>query len=143
ALTDHAGRAVRLGDYFHGDKPVVLVLAYYSCPMLCGLVLRGTAGALQSLSWLPNEQYRVLTVSFDPDDGPEDARHKQAQALQMMGKGATPEHWPFLTAKAEAIARLAEALGFALERDAASGEFAHPAVIFVLSPDGRISRYLY
>jgi protein SCO1/2 len=140
-LTDERGHAVHLGDYFDG-KPVLLILAYYDCPMLCGLVLRGAAAAMQAMSWEPGREYRVLTVSFDPHDTPERARKKQAEATQSLGRAA-PVLWPFLTGRAGEVERLAHALGFVAVRDDETGQYGHPAVLFVLTPTGRISRYLY
>lgn len=142
-LRDSRAREVVLGDYFTDGKPVLLVLAYYDCPMLCGLVLRGAATALQGMSWVPGREYRVITVSFDPEDGPREARARQESLLRAMGGDVDPERWPFLTGDAESIAKLTTALGFTAIRDESTGQFAHPAVIFALSPKGLISRYLY
>jgi protein SCO1 len=139
-LVDETGRAVTLARYFTGDKPVVLVLAYFRCPMLCGLVLNGARRAIATLGLVPEKDFRVVTVSFDPRDSPHEAAAKQRALL-----GDPPEFaWPFLsTPDARVIERLAERLGFEAKPIAETGELAHPAVLFLLTPDGRISRYLY
>lgn len=142
-FTDERGRPVLLGDYFGDGKPVLLVLAYFDCPMLCGLVLSGAARALGDIGWTPGEDYRVLTVSFDPEDDPYDARQKQAAILGALAPGIEPARWPFLTGGPDAIRALARALGFTAIRDEATGQFAHPAVVFALGADGLVSRYLY
>jgi protein SCO1/2 len=141
---DAAQRPVRLGSLFGDGKPVVLVLAYFECPMLCGLVLRGTAETLRVLDWRLGREYRAVTVSFDPRDGWQDAGRKQANALAAAGAPSDDGgSWPFLTDSAGSARALADALGFGYRWDGKTQQFAHPAVIFVLTPDGRISRYLY
>jgi len=142
-FVDQAGRVVHLRDYFEGGKPVLLVLAYFRCPQLCGLILQGAATALQQTGWTPGKQYRVVTVSFDPGDTPIDARQKQAPELGALGVEGKTEAWPFLTGSPEAIAALTRAVGFNYLRDPDTGQFAHPAVLTILSPTGKVSRYLY
>jgi protein SCO1/2 len=144
AFTDSEGRRVRLGDVFSGEKPVLLVLAYYHCPMLCGLVLRGTAQGLSELGWTPGREYRVVTVSFDPRDTTAAAREKRQSTLAGLGRAApSPGEWPFLTGDEASIRSLADTLGFRFAYDAHVDAYAHPAAIFALTPDGRVSRYLY
>jgi protein SCO1/2 len=144
SFTDAEGRRVRLADVFAGDKPVLLVLAYYRCPMLCGLVLGGAARGLAELGWTPGREYRVLTVSFDPRDTTEAARAKQQSTLAGLGRPlASPAEWPFLTGDEASIRALADTLGFRFAYDARVEAYAHPAAIFALTPDGRVSRYLY
>lgn len=143
-FTDMNGAQVRLADVFTGDKPVLLVLAYYRCPMLCGLVLRGTALGLSDLDWTLGREYRVITVSFDPKDTATSAREKRRVTLQSLARApATGAEWPFLTGDERSIRALADALGFRFAYDAGTDAYAHPAAIFALTPDGRVSRYLY
>jgi protein SCO1/2 len=126
-------------------RPVILVLAYYRCPMLCDLVLAGISTSLRKLGWSLGTDYRGLTVSIDPHDTPVAARHKQLAVLQAMNEsGPTAEaSWPFLVGQASSIEALADAVGFRYAHDPTSDQFAHPAVVMVLTPDGRVSRYLY
>lgn len=144
AFTDSRGRRFVLGDALPGDRPVLLVLAYYRCPMLCGLVLRGVVEGLNQLSFRLGEQYRVLTVSFDPRDTPDGARQKRQSVLAGLGRSpADPGAWPFLIGDEPTIHRLADDLGFRFAYDPRTEQYAHPAAIFALTPDGRVSRYLY
>jgi protein SCO1/2 len=144
SFKDSEGRQVRLAEVFAGDKPVLLVLAYYHCPMLCGLVLRGAAQGFADLGWTPGREYRVLTVSFDPRDTTEAAREKRQSTLAGLGRPAgSPGEWPFLTGDEASIRSLADTLGFRFAYDARVDAYAHPAAIFALTPDGRVSRYLY
>jgi protein SCO1/2 len=144
AFTDEEGRRVRLGDYLSGDAPVVLVLAYYRCPMLCGLVLHGVVEGMKHLSLEWGREYRALTVSFDPRDTPTRALEKRASVLSGLGRPARDERsWPFLVGEEREARALASAVGFRYAYDARTDQYAHPAAAIVLTPDGRVSRYLY
>jgi protein SCO1/2 len=142
-LTGPDGAPRRLGDFFDGRRPVLLTLFYSRCPMLCGLVLDGAARAMRGAAQRAGDDYLALSLSIDPRETPDSAavRRRSAQA------GFTPAlpaaAWPFVVADEPAIRAVADALGFAYRYDAASGQFAHPAALFILTPDGRVSRYIY
>ncbi len=143
SLTDQDNKPVKLGDYFKDGKPVVVVLAYFRCPMLCDVVLRGVA---QSLARQPLElgrDYRALTISFDPRDRPAEASLKQHNLLQAINRSGDAAAWPFLVGREPAVRAIADRLGFEYAWDPTTQQFAHPAVAFVMTPDGRVSRYLY
>jgi protein SCO1/2 len=140
---DEHGTPVRLGRYFKDKKPVVLALFYYRCPMLCGLVLQGMVQGLKDLDFELGKDYRVLTVSIDPRDGPDVAAKKQHNVLAAMGHPDREDAWPFLVGTEASTGALADALGFRYAYDPRTQEYAHPAAIYVLTPSGRISRYLY
>lgn len=143
AFTDEEGRAVRLGDYFQDGRPVVLVLAYFRCPSLCGLVLHATANGLGKLDGRLGEAYRVLTVSIDPRDRPAVGRVRQAEVLQAMNRTDARSSWPFLVGSEPSIRALTDAVGFRYAWDPRADEYAHPAALVVLTPAGTVSRYLY
>jgi protein SCO1/2 len=136
---DEEGRTVRLGDYF-GERPVILNLVYFGCPMLCTHVANGLVGALTALAFTAGDEFRVLTVSIDPRDTPAQAHAKKAAVLERYGRPGAG--WHFLTGDEAAIATLADAVGFRYAFDAARGEYAHGAGVVVLTPRGRVSRYL-
>jgi protein SCO1/2 len=142
-FTDASGRRVRLGDAFDRGQPIVLILAYYRCPSLCGLVLRGAVEGLSLLPYRLGEHYQAITVSFDPHDGPGAAAQKRAVTLSALRVDPATPVWPFLVGDEAASRALADDLGFRYAYDAATDQYAHPAALFVLTPDGRISRYLY
>jgi protein SCO1/2 len=143
-FTDMRGNEVTLGEELGSGKPVVLVLAYYHCPMLCGLVLRSAVQGLGELPYRLGGDYRAITVSFDPRDTPEAAARKRQSTLAGLGRvEACGGEWPFLVGGARETAALADEIGFRYAYDARTGEYAHPAALLVLTPDGRISRYLY
>ncbi len=139
---DEMGREVRLGDYF-GKRPVVLVLAYYECPMLCDLVITGLGGSLKALTWEPGREFEVVVVSIDPGETPELAAAKKRQTLSRYNRAGTEDGWHFLTGGQEAITTLADAVGFRYAYDKERDDFAHPAGITLLTQEGRVSRYLF
>lgn len=142
-LRDESGRAVRLGDFFAAGKPVVLSFAYFRCPMLCPLVLNGLFKAMNALSWNAGDEYRVLTVSFDPSDSPAAAAGKKGYYIERYARPGAESGWRFLTGDAAATRRLADAVGFHYEYDEEFRQYAHAAGVFVATPDGRIARVLY
>jgi protein SCO1/2 len=139
---DEGGRAVRLREYF-GKRPVVLVLAYYDCPMLCTQVLNGLTAAMRVLSFDAGREYEVVTVSFDPRDDPRDARAKKEPYVARYGRPGAEAGWHFLTGEPKAIAGLTEAVGFRYAWDERIEQYAHASAIYVVTPDGRLSRYFY
>jgi protein SCO1/2 len=141
-FTDEAGRAVRLGDYFDG-KPVILVLAYYRCPMLCTEVLNGLVRALLDVPLDIGKDFHVVTVSFDPREKHELAAAKKKTYLERYGRPGAEAGWHFLTGDEEPIRRLTEAVGFRYVYDERNDQFAHASGILVLTPAGKVSRYFY
>jgi protein SCO1/2 len=139
---DESGAAVRLGDYF-GKRPVVLVFAYYDCPMLCTQVINGLSSALGVLTLVPGKDFEIVTVSFNPRDTPATAAAKKAVYLERYKQPGASESWHFLTGDQPSIERLTQAAGFRYAWDADTKQFAHPSGIIVLTPDGRIARYLF
>jgi protein SCO1/2 len=143
ALTDGDGRTVKLGDYLKDGKPVVLVLAYYRCPMLCSLVVNGLTNGLKDLSWSAGHDYRVLVVSFDPRDTTEIAHQKRMNYLKEYGRPVPDGGFEFLTGDAASVRRLADAVGFHYRWNEQQKEYAHAAGAFVVTPGGKLSRTLY
>jgi protein SCO1/2 len=141
-FVDEQGRDVLLGDFF-GTRPVVLVMAYYNCPMLCTLVLNGAVSALQTLSFDAGKEFEFVVVSVDPGETPSLAQSKKASYLPRYGRPRGEAGFHFLTGREASIKRVASALGFNYAYDPAIRQFAHPALVTVLTPAGRISRYLY
>lgn len=141
-FTDEEGRTVRLGNYF-GARPVVLALVYYGCPMLCTQVLNSLAGTLRVLSLEPARDFEVVTVSFDPRETPALAAAKKVAALERYPRAGAAAGWHFLTGSQESIDRLAAAVGFRYVWDQTLAQFAHPAGVVVLTPEGLIARYLF
>ncbi len=140
---DEHGQTVKLGDYFDGRRPVLLTLAYYRCPMLCGLMLNGVCNSAKALDLVPGKDYRILTVSIDPRETAELAMAKKTRYVEQFGKAGIEEGWSFLVGSSQNSKALADALGFKYFYDAKRDEYAHPAVSYLISPEGKIVRYLY
>ena len=136
------GDEVRLGDYFTGE-PVLLTLNYYTCPMLCPLTLRKLLDTVENLKGIDlARDFRIVTVSFNPEDRVETARARAGEIHDAMEGIPDPAaRWPFLLGDAKAVEALTGAVGFRYRK--VGNEFAHPDVLVVLTPEGRISRYLY
>jgi protein SCO1/2 len=141
-FVDELGRDVTLGAYF-GKKPVVLVLAYYDCPMLCGLVLNGAVASLETLSLDAGKDFEFVVVSFNPGDTPASAKTKYDGYVARYGRPRGAAGFHFLTGRESSIKALTSAVGFKYAYDPAIGQYAHPSLMTVLTPEGRISRYLY
>jgi protein SCO1/2 len=138
-----SGEIVTLGNYFHQGKPVILILAYYECPMLCTLVLNGISESIRKLSWLPGKEFQMITVSIDPREKPELAAGKKKIYLDNLSKPVEGDGWVFLVGEEDQSKALAEVLGFEFYYDEERKQYAHPAVVFILTEGGKISRYLY
>lgn len=142
-FTDETGQAVKLNQYFGHNKPVVLALVYYGCPMLCNQVEQGVVGSLKMLSFNPGRDYDVVFISFDPRENAAMAAEKKKSALEHFQRPATADGWHFLTGTKESIAAVTHAANFRYNLDARTNQFSHASGIMLLTPDGRISRYFY
>lgn len=142
AFRDETGRSVQLRDYFT-QKPVLLALVYYGCPMLCDQLEQGVVGTLRMLSFNPGRDYEVVFVSFDPRETPDLAAQKKESAMTHFRRPETASGWHFLTGSKESIDALTKGANFRYSFDEKSNLFAHASGIMLLTPDGRISRYFY
>jgi protein SCO1/2 len=134
---------VKLGDFF-GAGPVVLTLNYYSCPTLCPLVLKNLGNTVSTIKGLSiGRDYSIVTISIDPDENLERTSAKAEETRQMMGRtDLAPERWPFLFGEKKSIDSLTNTVGFRYEK-VGDHNFAHPSVFIVLTPAGKVARYLY
>ncbi|MGH9773604.1 MAG: SCO family protein [Candidatus Acidiferrales bacterium] len=142
AFRDEHSQPVQLRQFF-GSKPILLTLVYYQCPMLCTQVLNSTLGTLKQLPIEIGKDFDVLTVSIDPTDKPNMADARQTMYAGLYGRPGAVRGWHFLTGADPQIKALASAVGFRYAYDASTQQYAHPAVIMILTPEGRMSRYFY
>ena len=142
AFRDPEGQKVELDGLF-GNKPILVTLGYYRCPMLCNLVLDGLVKTMKQAGMVPGKDFQPLSISIDPAEDAKLAVATRARVHGAAGPGVDANVWPFLMGDAVASRLLADAVGFKYAYDKSSGQFAHDAVTFVLTPEGRISRYLY
>nr|UXE45700.1 hypothetical protein Hi04_10k_c5202_00009 [uncultured bacterium] len=143
SFTDSEGKPFRLSQSFSDGKPVLLTLVYYRCQALCDLVVSGMVRALNDTGLSLGNDYRVVTATIDPTETPDLASQRKRGHLQALGQKDHHPDWAFLTGDASSIRSLAESVGFRYAYDDRSKQYAHAAVVFVLTPEGRVSRYFY
>lgn len=143
SFTDQGGKSVRLGTYFAGG-PVILTLNYYACPELCPIIFKNLSNTVNGMKGLSLERdFRIVTVSINPEETVAAAHAKSAEAYRMLrGVAGLGERWPFLLGREADIRKLTKAVGVRYTR-LEKNNFAHPSVFVVLTPEGRVSRYLY
>lgn len=143
SFTASDGKAVKLSDFTGRGRPVILTLVYYECPMLCGLVLGAQADSMRQTGLELGKDFDAVTISFDPRETSRLAAERQRQYLRKAGWPERTASWAFLTGNEPEIRRVADAVGFRYTWDEKTKQFAHAAAIMVLTPDGRVARYLY
>jgi protein SCO1/2 len=136
---DETGNPVTLEKLI--DRPTIVTLVYFRCGRVCPLLLGGLADTLDTLKLDPRKDYRILTVSFDARDTPQEALRKKKNYLPAAGESFPGASWRFLTGSEDNIKKLTESVGFAFKKE--KGGFSHPSLLVFLSPERRIVRYLY
>lgn len=142
-LTDSTGRLLALGELFDGKRPVILSFNYASCPMLCKLQLSGLIDSLGKLEWSAGDEFRVVSISIDPGETPEQSAVAKQKHLRMYQRAGSADGWSFLTGSPEAIRQAADAAGFRYQFVPSTKEYSHAAVIMICTPDGELSQYIY
>ncbi len=142
-FTGENGYQAPLRSFFKDGKPVVLNLVYYRCPMLCSLVLNAQTRVMKELAWTAGKEFNVVTISIDPQEGFDLAKAKKKWYLSQYDRPEATAGWTFLTDYQGNAKRLADQIGFNYRWDAKTEQYAHAAAIMLLTPDGRMSRYLY
>ena len=135
------GYPVALKEFFHKGRPVILNLVYYSCPMLCNLVVNAQVKTLREIPWMPGQEFEIVTISIDPTETFNLAQAKKQAYLAAYDRPAPG--WHFLTDQNGNVQKLANQVGYRYRYDARQQQYVHNAAIMILTPDGRVSRYLY
>jgi len=147
-FTDSTGQRITSKQLFDGRRPVMLVMAYYTCPLLCSLVLDHVKESINQLSWTAGEEYRVVTISFDHRNTPEQAAVKKATYLLgyepqgVVKSDLRPDAWQFLCADAANAQAISKAVGFHYRFLPENAEFSHPSAVFFLSPTGTVTGFI-
>jgi len=140
---DETGKQISLGSLFSLGKPVVLSMVYYRCPTLCSYHLNGIVKVFKELDWNLGEKYEFVAVSIDPAES-NDLASKKRDAYQKdytsSGNFRLSSGMHFLTGTKENIKLLADSAGFPYKYNPISQQWVHPAVAYILTPDGKISR---
>ncbi len=139
---DEEGKPAQLSQFF-GNKPVVLVLGYYQCPMLCTMVLNGMVESAADLKWSIGREFEVVNVSVNPNETPALAAAKKLTYLKRYGRAGATDGWHFLVGNEASIAQLAREVGFRYAYDPASKQYAHPSGLVILTPQGKVASYLF
>jgi protein SCO1/2 len=142
-FTDSDGQAVTLGRYFDSRRPVVLTFNYSDCPMLCGLQIKRFVDSLRQMDRTIGEDFQILTISLDPAETPEQAAKTKARHLADYGRASGAQGWHFVVGAEQATRAVAAAAGISYEFNEARQEWLHPAAVTLLTPEGKIARYLY
>jgi protein SCO1/2 len=139
---DEGGHALKLGDLF-GKRPVILALGYYRCPMLCTMINDGLINTLENLRASVGSDFEVVDLSIDPNEQPAAAKEKKALYVRRYGRSGTTRGWHCLVGDEKSIAQLANEIGYCYAYDPETKQYAHPSGVIVLTPDGKISRYIF
>lgn len=144
-FVDETGTKVTLGDYLHKDRPVILWMGYYECPMLCDKMSAGMVDAVKRIQLDAGKEFSILNVSIDPNESSGLAKAKKQTYLSELGQPGNAAAWNLLTGSPETIKTLADAVGYKFKKIKVKDEtqYAHPAVLMILSPEGKLTRYLY
>ncbi len=143
SFKDETGKTVQLSDYFNKGHPVLLSLVYYECPNLCNFMLNGLVTSLKQLDWTPGEKFEIVTISINPHETSDLASRKKTSYINAYGRPEAASGWHFLTGEESQIRKLSSEVGFGYRYDPVEKQYAHSAVLFALTPQGKISRYLY
>ncbi len=140
---DENGSAIHIGDYFTGDRPVILNLVYHNCPMLCNIMLESFTKTVRDMEFSPGSEFDILTVSFSAIETPDLAMRQKERYLDILDRDGAADGWHFLTGRDENIKKLAASVGFRFRYVEETREFAHPAALIFLSDSGTITRYIH
>lgn len=139
-LTDSSGQVFRFADLLADRAPVILIPVYYDCPRLCGLVLSGAVSLFNNLTLKIGKEYKVLVVSFNPDETADlAAKRAKEYHKQLTTQDVSAESWRFMVGEQSQVSELMQTIGFGYKKD--GDEFAHSAALFILTPDGKVSQY--
>ncbi|MCA9299408.1 MAG: SCO family protein [Phycisphaerales bacterium] len=145
-ILDHLGNAVTVGDHLDGRKPIVLLLAYYDCPLVCPLVMERLIEALNGIDYTVGIDFDVLVLSFDETNTTEMASRERSLMIERYQR-ETPDRvkngFNFHTGSEANVREIADSVGYVYKRIEGTKEFAHPVAVITLTPDGRVSRYIY
>ncbi len=137
-LISEDGDTVFTGELF--GKPIVLNLVYFRCPGICTPLMDGLASVVQKSGLKIDEDYKIVTVSFNPREGTKLAKQKKENYLKVTGLEEAKEGWIFYTSDSANISRLTQSVGFRYKK--LGNDFLHTGTLIFIADDGKITRYL-
>jgi protein SCO1/2 len=140
---DEQAKTVTLGSFFNSGRPVMMAMVYYDCPHLCNYQLNGLIDVVKKMKGTAGIDYEVVAVSMDATETPDLAIKKKQNYMKALGQPEAEGGWHFLVGSTKNVQSLADQLGFSFRWDENLKEFAHAAATYILTPDGRLSRYMY
>ena len=138
-----SGKITPLAEVLEGQVPILMTMVYYNCPSLCSYHLNGLNDVFRDMKWNAGQDFKFVAVSMDHREGSELAAKKKNNYLKDFGRSGGEAGWHFLTGTEENVRALADQLGFGFRWDEKRQEYAHPAVAYILTPEGQISKYLH
>lgn len=142
-VTNEKGEKLPLSTYFSSHKPVIISLVYFSCPGLCNFHLNGLTETLKSVDWSPSKQFEIIAFSFDSKETADVAIKKKVNYLKLYGRADTENGWHFITADEATVKKITDSVGFKYKWNEQAKEWSHASAAIVISPEGKISRYLH
>lgn len=141
-LVDSNGTTVRLGKYFDGERPVLLVFVYFNCPGICSILLDELVMTLRDMEWTAGGEFQIVTISMDPNDTPTSARLFQQKYVKQYERPSARHGWHFLVSPDNSMKQVANAAGYMFKPVEGTSDFSHPGEMIICTPDGRVSRYI-
>ncbi|NOU16369.1 MAG: SCO family protein [Bacteroidales bacterium] len=138
AFINEQNQSVTLGQLI--NKPTILAFVYFDCPGLCSPLQEGISDLVDKSDLVLGKDYNIITISFNYKDTPEKAIQKKANFTTKIGKDKAP-YWYYLTGDSLAIVKILNSVGYKIK--VAGVDYIHPSAIIMLSPKGKITRYLY
>lgn len=142
-VVNENGEKVPLSTFFHKGQPVIFSPVYYNCPGLCNFHLNGVVDILKTIDWKPGEKFQVVAFSFDSKETPADASKKKELYIKMYEQPETVNGWHFITADEKTVQKITDSVGFKFKWNDKVNEWSHASAAIVLTPEGKISRYLH
>lgn len=142
-VTDETGKTAPISHFFENRKAVLLSPIYYACPGLCSFHFNGVIESLKKVDWNPGDKFSVLAFSFDAKENSELGAKKKQNYMKMYGRPEAEAGFHFLTADQKTIDELMNSVGFKYKWNEKAGEWSHASAAIMISPDGKISRYLH
>lgn len=134
---------VSLKSVFDDGLPVLITMNYSTCPLLCDQQLNGLVDALRDMEATAGEDYKLITISYDPRETPGQAQQMQTKYLQEYERAGSRGAWSFLVGNAKNIVVTADALGIRYKYLKMKRQYSHPAVAVLCTPQGQVARYIY
>jgi len=122
------------------DKPTVLVFVYFDCPGLCSPLQEGVSKVIEASDLNLGKDYEVITISFNFKDTPEKAKLKKANFVTKIGEEKA-KSWYYLTGDSASVVKVLNSVGYKIKITGV--DYVHPSAIVIVSPQGKITRYLY